>query len=531
MSALKIRRKQNFHNDDVISILRKIREGNQSLRTDFINENDSIILKVVSQTLGKSTIAKNSKEYGIGFSALNFAIDNFDLNSKDVFWPYAEQIIKDWTIDEFRSAFASTSSGNNNIEKDYILFSSEDKELISQFKLKLWEFGISLKDLITLSPGDDASILMSLTLARTLANNPVLYKKLITNKSIPINDLDERFRFQKKLIEKYKNYIITLCLMQKSELKIPNSYLKNIENGKGSSENLGITLELYQREALVFTFQGRFSIIKVRSMNDMVIGKQIQVDKYSIKTVGSNKTKYMLLSAAAIVILAAAVTIPYLSSVNREDKYASGVVSPIVSDEGQEANYTEPPAEPTQIAVVAAVDPTPVIDPDEIQETYVEATEDSQEIIDNNPVKTPDSQKKNTPKPTRKTQATKKPTRTPVPTKKQWKASPTPAIVHYAANGVPEKPEISADSYSVKVGSSYTIYMNTGKGNNAKSLILYENDEVISVKQLKDLTPAPQSGQVTINAKYAGMYKYKWELVNDYGTTSSSSIWINVVER
>jgi RNA polymerase sigma-I factor len=515
MSIFNFGRKKNFRNDNIIDILTRIKRGDNSERETFIDENKSNILKVVSQTLGKSTVPRNSIEFEIGLSAFNYAIDNFDLNVKNIFLTYAEQVIKEWIIDYLRSKQSNEASSNFiSDEKNYLYYSVEDKDELSQFKIRLWEFGIILQDLVMESPSGDNSVRSALKISRILTENDTLYNKLVTKKDIPYEDLDDYIRSLKKDIEKYKKYILVLCLIIKSDLKILNSYLKNIETGKGLSENIGLVLEIYKNQAIIFTFQGNFTVVKIKNFNDLVVGKQINLENYNTKHISSGKKapKYFLFAGSALIILSVSLIIAYYFSDSNskttviENHTQSTYVSPTIPVN------TDLPTSTTSNEGIESVATSEII----IETPEPAPTDKTTESVVNTP-------KKNTPR--------KTPTRRPTPVPTPKKNNPNPSSKIRQATGIPGVPDISSDFYVVRVGEKYTVSMNMHEGNNATSLILYENDEVIAVKHLEDNTPQAQKSSVSIVAKYEGMYKYRWELINEFGTIRSSSIWISIISK
>ncbi len=517
-------RKKKYRNENITDILTKIRNGDYLERENFIEENKSTILKIVCDTLGKSTITKNSIEFEIGISAFNSALDSYDINSKGIFLSYVEKVIKEYIISYLRNKQSNEPSADFAAdEKSYLYYSTEDKEKLSTFKNKLWELDIVLQDLVLECPTDDSSVQSALKIAKTLAENDKTYKKLFAKKDIPYEDLDDNTKAQKKYIEKYKKYILVLCVIIKEDLKIIHSYFKNVENGKGFAENIGLVLEIYKNQAILITFQGRFVITKIRSFNDMVIGKQIKLDNLNIKSaspgkIGSNRI-YILAAAVLVLFIVFLFTFLYFSD--------QGTVT-VVSESSPRAAYTPlntTPTEPIATEAVNDVDskvPTPEVATE--VPTPEAATEAPSPTV---------TQKTNVEdRPTMKATAKPKPTRirpTPVPTSNKAKNTQAPKI--HKASGVPGVPVINSDLYVVRVGEKYRISMDMNGGNNATSLILYENDDLLSVKQLTDNTPNAQSSSYQIVAKYEGMYKYRWELVNEFGTVRSSTIWVNVVSK
>lgn len=74
----------------------------------------------------------------------------------------------------------------------------------------------------------------------------------------------------------------------------------------------------------------------------------------------------------------------------------------------------------------------------------------------------------------------------------------------------------------------YNVTLNMWWGSNASLFRLYENDELIAVKDLTVKTPAAQSASVEIAGRPNGTYVYTGELVNAAGVTATKPVTVKV---
>jgi RNA polymerase sigma-I factor len=538
-----------FNNDNLVNALSRMRQGDVPLRERFTEENKNMIMKVVSQVLGKSAIPTNSKEYDAAITAFNYCIDHYDFNDSESFTTYSEKIIKEWIYhflwEENSKGMSSVDPSSDN-SKEYLYRNFENKDEIIIFKQKLWEFGITLRDLFFLGPREVDQIMFSLKVAISIAHNKELYKRMFIIKAIPIDDLDERYKVQKKLIEKNKEYIIALSIILKSDLKVLKSYLINIDQGK-PTENIGIILELFKKDAIVMNFSGQFIIIKVDRSNNRIIGKQVQLNKDGSKLYYNKILKFAGIAAGSAAIIMLVVFGSKLFLNKSADTIAPPPSSKVIILDEPTPEETAEATGNIESTETIEVSPTPAV----VEQTEspkaaspldsVNNPEDSETVSSpDDPTATPEQPKKqqatNT-KPARPTHTTKKETPRKLipaakpslkPTTKPSASAEVPKIA--GAKDVPETVQISSDTYSVKVGDYFSLSMNMLGGNNGSTLILYENNEVISSTPIADNTPYPQSRTVAIIAERRGIFNYKWKLVNDFGSSSSGTLTMIVTD-
>jgi RNA polymerase sigma factor len=526
---------ENRNKDSFLSYLTKIRQGDFCLREEFIRANKHFISNIICRTLDISSISESSDEFGIGLSAFNFSIDNFNLNGKTSFYVYSERIIKDWIFSHLSDETVSNNLTSNDSYKDYMYRKYEDKEEISLFKNRLWEYGITLRDLYFLSPRDIDSIRSCLKLASKINKSDLLFEKFISEKSLPIDELYEKNKnkYNKKFIEKNKEYITALSLIIKSNLKILQSYLKNIETGRENTDNIGVILELYKKEAIVMNFQGQLNIVKIKNNNLKNMGKQIFLDTEGTNNNSKKLLWYSLAAGSAVAVLLLAVFINYTIFNN------VGNVTPGNADNIQAYND-----KPTQLQQKEDAYNPPTLQNNHIvyESPSPKVTEPIGVIVSSAPAivkpstDTPVKAVSSPGKPQKPKSSPKK----DLPSKSAIKLTEPSAIPQPAAmpsiikdtldeatekvgkaTGIPGPVELKAIENDMGEHGSFTLIMSMPGGNNGTLLTLYENGIPIETITLPDDTPNPQIRKIHLK-KGKGKYTYDFKLENSFG-----SIWSN----
>jgi hypothetical protein len=67
-------------------------------------------------------------------------------------------------------------------------------------------------------------------------------------------------------------------------------------------------------------------------------------------------------------------------------------------------------------------------------------------------------------------------------------------------------------------------------GNNGTTLILYQDEKEYTRYDLVDRTPRDQARIISINATEPGVYNYRWELINEFGASTSKTVTVTVSE-
>lgn len=230
--------------DGILHTLKKIKSGNSKLKDDLIKEYKPFILKTVSVVTGKRVDTENSEELSIGLIAFNEAIDSFNPDKDFKFLSFSRVVIKRRLIDHIRknknegiSIPFSHFEGDDdkyflkNFEERYLVSNSfrqyeniETRDEIKKFKERLEEFGITIRDLSSNAPKHSDSMRMVIKAARVLAENEELYECLNRKKTLPMVELLKHIDIKKRTVEKYRKFIIGVCIILRSNLDILKSY-------------------------------------------------------------------------------------------------------------------------------------------------------------------------------------------------------------------------------------------------------------------------------------------------------------------
>lgn len=238
-----------INSEELKKIISKVKEGDDELREQVISNYRHFILGCVSKYMNKYIDVENSEEFSIGLIAFNTAIDDFNETKNSNFLNFAELVINRRLINYINKErknqntypFSYFENRNDStleksIERKSMLLhfdSYEAREEIAIYIDKLKKFGISLDELIKKTPKHRDSRQMLINVAKIIAENDILYKKLNTNMCIPMKDLAQYTKVKPKTIEKNRKYIIATCIAFNSDLDIIKGFLQMNQSGGG----------------------------------------------------------------------------------------------------------------------------------------------------------------------------------------------------------------------------------------------------------------------------------------------------------
>lgn len=227
--------------DSFLEIIEKIKNGDILLRNKFIDDYKPFILKCVSQLVGKKSNLVQSDEYSIALIAFNEAIESYNLDKKTMFVSFSKQVIKRRLIDYLRSTkknnitvpFSYFSDNESSIfEEKYLYDGSSDyssefdtKEEIRNFELKIYEYKMTIEDLIDCSPKHRDTRILCLNVARIITENDTLYQLFMKKKILPYKELTEHVNQCRRTLEKNRKFIIAMIFVLKSDLDILKRYI------------------------------------------------------------------------------------------------------------------------------------------------------------------------------------------------------------------------------------------------------------------------------------------------------------------
>jgi RNA polymerase sigma factor len=221
-------RKGKADKDSINDIIKRIQCGDDYLKEQFISKYTPFIIKTLYNTLGTFIDIRNSEEFSIGLSAFNESIECYNEKKNCNFFNFSEQVIKRklYTFLNSRKKeqntlpFSYLEETDRNFENKYCTLDSNDalhniemKDQYERFEEKLAEFGISFEDLVLHKPKHKDSLRQAINIAKVLAEDIVLYKKLMTKKTIPMGELLKKVKVNHKAIEKNRKFIISICII------------------------------------------------------------------------------------------------------------------------------------------------------------------------------------------------------------------------------------------------------------------------------------------------------------------------------
>lgn len=208
-------------------------------RDYLIEENLDFIIHTTEQTCKRKISTENDDEFSIALIAFNKACDSYDKDKGD-FNAYCKKVIKNALIDYFRKNCSNpTLYDENSFNVLDFKLSMDDyskqkdslskQDIIQNFNKELSIYNISLSDLVSNSPKhkDTRNNLISLCL-NLISNNEVM-TYLKSRKCLNVNLICESFNVKRKLIEKWRKYLIALIIVLSSpQFKYLKDYL-NLE--------------------------------------------------------------------------------------------------------------------------------------------------------------------------------------------------------------------------------------------------------------------------------------------------------------
>ncbi|WP_291635026.1 sigma factor [Clostridium sp.] len=213
-------------------------------RSNFIKANKAFVYSITSKICKRHLIWENDEELSIALMAFNTACDKYD-KAKGNFYGFSKVIIKNSLIDFFRknknspNLIFENSDGNidyidgkNSINNFEIQIENEFRiDEISLFSEELKKYKIDFNSLINLSPSHKDTRNNLLNVAFLCAREESILCHLKTKRKLPSKEIILLTSSNRKLIEKWRIYIISLILIiTNPEYVYLKSYL-NIKEG------------------------------------------------------------------------------------------------------------------------------------------------------------------------------------------------------------------------------------------------------------------------------------------------------------
>lgn len=214
-----------------------IRNNNQ-LRNEFIEKHINYILAITSKVVGRY-INKEDDYFSIALIVFDEAITKYDEN-KGSFWNFAEVMIRNRLIDEFRkqkhnvipfSGLTQSDSTDEDEIFDVVGQSDIASDLAFEFyalKAELECYQIALFELPKYSPKARKTKKMVYQSLMYLSEHKSAKDIILKKHELPMKLLETQVGANRKLLERHRKYIIAGTIILNGDYPIIAEYIKNI---------------------------------------------------------------------------------------------------------------------------------------------------------------------------------------------------------------------------------------------------------------------------------------------------------------
>ncbi len=216
------------------------------LRNSIIRQYRPFILSSASESAKRYLVYGHDDEISIAMMAFNEAIDSYKDDKQISFLSFARNVIKRRLIDFYRkesrrdgeilvSDFVDEEEDRvvNTWEVQYAedkhneeQAASDRRDEIMQFTADLKKMGISLQEIVEVSPKHEDARLRAMEIAGVIAENPMLRQYLMEKKTIPIKKIEQMVDCSAKTIERQRKYIIAVTLVLMGDYHYLSEYIK-----------------------------------------------------------------------------------------------------------------------------------------------------------------------------------------------------------------------------------------------------------------------------------------------------------------
>ncbi|GBF10210.1 RNA polymerase sigma-I factor [Tepidibacillus infernus] len=238
--------KKNRRKINLDEQVQMVQAGDLELRNRLLKEYQPFILSE-SSAVCKRYIHQEMDEFSIALSAFNEAMDSFNHKQNTSFLSFAKMVIKRRLVDYIRkesrfqkqipiTTFEVEDEENqiiNPIEMRQAIDNYQEKEIKEQRKdemlryiQEIEKYGITLHDLVEVSPKHADSRMQLFKIADILIEDQNMVQYLLEKKSLPIKDLLLKVEVSRKTIERNRKYIIALALIKIHDFHYLKEYLQ-----------------------------------------------------------------------------------------------------------------------------------------------------------------------------------------------------------------------------------------------------------------------------------------------------------------
>ncbi len=238
---------------DIRQAVAHVQQGHDDVREKLLKEYQPFVLKVTSKFCKRYVQLGVDDEASIALIAFNEALDKYRGEYNASFLIFAQTVIKRRMIDYFRKQEQGnreipwSSIGREEAQREengqfekitwktsYDQYIEEDinqlrRAEIVEFQTELRKYGISMQDLIKVSPKHQDARVNAYKVARIICNNELYSKYLLETKGLPLKHLEKEVNVSRKTLERQRKYIIALSIIILGRYYFLEEYLEGLK--------------------------------------------------------------------------------------------------------------------------------------------------------------------------------------------------------------------------------------------------------------------------------------------------------------
>lgn len=219
-----------------------IRKDSEAMNR-FVEEYKPFIAACTEKVAGRYVTYGQDDELSIAMIAFVEAINSFN-QSKGNFFSFSRNVIKRRLIDFYRSEQRHNKVISLNMyldgqDEEFDLSSGEsvreysEQKLSEVRKLELEELGkelsgwkISFSDLADASPRHDKTKKQCSEIVGLILSRPEMLQQVMTKKYLPVAEIEKAMKVPRKLIERFRKYIIAVVIIATGDYEYIKEYIK-----------------------------------------------------------------------------------------------------------------------------------------------------------------------------------------------------------------------------------------------------------------------------------------------------------------
>lgn len=209
--------------------IRLAQKGDLCARDELIRNHRDFIAKTSSRACNRYLTWDND-ELSVALIAFNEAVDKFSPDEGAAFQTFAQRVIRNRLVDYFRKESKHRHLSLSPMDPDDEELSRFDLEhssmqyqeaenqalfadVVEGYIETLNEYGVTLADLVKVSPKHRDSRETLMNVALRLSSEASLLESLIRNKLLPVKELELLTGVKRRVLEKGRKYLIALVLI------------------------------------------------------------------------------------------------------------------------------------------------------------------------------------------------------------------------------------------------------------------------------------------------------------------------------